>query len=154
MKQQYVASIDQGTSSTRVMVFDKAGKVISIHQKELTQIYPQPGQTEQDPNELYDTVIICLNECLKKINVDSSIVSFGITNQRETSIIWNKLTGKPYHNAIVWNDTRTSATCESLSQIYCPLTNVKGKDRFRFVDINFNSQHFNKINHYCILMQI
>ena len=128
----YVAAIDQGTSSTRVMVFDKHGQVISIHQKELTQIYPQPGQTEQDPIEIYDTVVICLNESLGKLPVNSRIECLGITNQRETTIIWNRLTGQPYHNAIVWNDTRTTSTCETYSESDCPFTDDVGKDRFRY----------------------
>ena len=94
------------------------------------------GQTEQDPLEIYDPVVTCLNESLKKIDNTSSgsysIVGLGLTNQRETSILWNKKTGKPYHNAIVWNDTRTSATCESFSEADCPYTSEKGKDRFRY----------------------
>ena len=114
-KQKFIASIDQGTSSTRFMVFDKSGNTIAISQKEHKQYYPQQGHVEHDAQEIWMNVKTCVEEALRKANLSSdNIVSLGITNQRETTVIWDKITGLPYTHAIVWNDTRTTAFCESL----------------------------------------
>ncbi|KAH6564571.1 hypothetical protein BASA50_004381 [Batrachochytrium salamandrivorans] len=116
---QYVGSIDQGTSSTRFMVFNEAGSVVASHQTEFAQILPQAGWVEHDPETIYQTVIICIQETVRKMadmNLQPlDIKAIGITNQRETTVVWDRLTGKPLHNAIVWLDTRTLATVENLT---------------------------------------
>jgi glycerol kinase len=121
----YVASLDQGTSSTRFMVFDEEGNVIANYQEENTQMFPKPGHVEHDPIEMWQRSQNCIAGALRVAKVEASqIAALGITNQRETTIVWNKVTGVPYHNAIVWNDDRTSSICEMLSQ-------RGGKDRLR-----------------------
>lgn len=130
-KRELVCSIDQGTSSTRVMIFDHQGKIVSSHQMELTQIYPQAGLVEHDPEEIWRCVLTCLRESLRPLGDNAIIVAVGITNQRETTVVWNKNTGKPYHNAIVWNDTRTTGICEKYSSHPCTFTKKVGKERFR-----------------------
>lgn len=113
--ERFVASIDQGTSSSRFMVFDKSGKVVASHQQEHKQYYPQPGWVEHDPEEIWTSVTSCIDQCMADYNLKAiNISALGITNQRETTVIWNKHTGKPYHNAIVWNDGRTMDICEKL----------------------------------------
>ena len=115
--QKFCASIDQGTSSSRFMVFNRQGEVVGSSQKEHKQYFPQQGHVEHDPEEIWS----CVKECITKV-VDSeglkphNIASLGITNQRETTVVWNRHTGKPYHNAIVWNDSRTAAICEVAAQ--------------------------------------
>ena len=123
--QQYVASIDQGTSSTRFMVFDVEGNAVANYQEENVQMYPKPGHVEHDPIEMWQRTQNCIAGAMRVAKLErSQIAALGITNQRETTIVWNKLTGVPYHNAIVWNDDRTSSICEMLSQ-------RGGKDRLR-----------------------
>jgi glycerol kinase len=115
-EEKYIASIDQGTSSSRFMVFDRKGNVVASHQREHTQHYPKPGMVEHDAEEIWNSVKICIRKTMNDNNLDSNnIAALGITNQRETSLVWNKHTGKPYHRAIVWNDTRTLDICEKLS---------------------------------------
>lgn len=111
-----IASIDQGTSSTRVLLVNSAGKIVSSHQVEHAQHYPQAGHVEHDPLEIWQNVEICLAESLRKAKTkrDVKVVGIGITNQRETTLVWNKHSGRPYHNAIVWNDVRTSDICDTL----------------------------------------
>ena len=114
-KRQLIASIDQGTSSSRFMVFDKQGTVVANYQQEHKQYHPKASWVEHDPEEIWQSVKKCINYALYAGAVTKEeIVSLGITNQRETTVIWSKLTGKPYHNAIVWNDTRTTSICEEL----------------------------------------
>ena len=123
---QYVASLDQGTSSTRFMVFDKEGTIVANYQEENTQIFPKPGQVEHNPIEMWQRTQNCIAGAMRIAKLESKqIVALGITNQRETTVVWNKHTGVPYHNAIVWNDDRTSGICEMLSQ------QPGGKDRLR-----------------------
>jgi glycerol kinase len=113
----FVGSIDQGTSSTRFMIFNKRGEVVSVHQVEHTQYFPQPGWVEHDPLEIWKNTQICINEAMKNAKIRASdLASVGVTNQRETTVIWNRITGNPYHNAIVWNDSRTSHQCEKLNK--------------------------------------
>lgn len=105
----YIAAIDQGTTSTRCMIFDHKGTVISVAQKEHTQFYPKPGWVEHDPDEIWRNTL----EVIAKARIDLSlqlkdIAALGITNQRETTVVWNKHTGKAYHNALVWQDMRTA----------------------------------------------
>ncbi|HXD69579.1 MAG TPA: glycerol kinase GlpK [Gaiellales bacterium] len=122
---KYVAAIDQGTTSTRCMVFDHAGKVISIDQKEHEQIFPQPGWVEHSPAEIWDRTQEVVKGALEKGSLSASdVAAVGITNQRETTVVWNRKTGEPVHNAIVWQDTRTDRICDELAR-------DGGQDRFR-----------------------
>ncbi len=122
---KYVAAIDQGTTSTRCMIFNHAGEVICFDQREHEQIYPQPGWVEHDPEEIWERTRTTMLRSLEKGNVDASdIAALGITNQRETTVVWSKSTGKPYHNALVWQDTRTDKLVEQFEQ-------EGGQDRFR-----------------------
>jgi glycerol kinase len=121
---EYIASIDQGTTSTRCMVFDHGGQVVAVAQKEHRQIYPQPGWVEHDPIEIWQRTQEVVKETLQKIGGASSIAGLGITNQRETALVWDHRTGQPYCNAIVWQDTRTKDICDQLAR-------TGGQDRFR-----------------------
>lgn len=122
---KYVAAIDQGTTSTRFMIFDRAGKIVASHQQEHQQIYPQPGWVEHNPEEIWERTQSVIQTTLQNSNIDApEIAALGIANQRETAIVWNKQTGKPYCNAIVWQDTRTREMCDMLAE-------TGGKDRFR-----------------------
>ncbi len=103
----YIGAIDQGTTSTRFIVFDKKGNQISAAQKEHAQLYPQAGWVEHDTNEIWRNIQYVINTALEKANLTSKhLAAIGITNQRETTVVWNRLTGKAYYNAIVWQDTR------------------------------------------------
>ncbi|MEG3932380.1 glycerol kinase GlpK [Microcoleus sp. T3_B1] len=125
MTKKYVAAIDQGTTSTRFIVFDRQGQIICSNQQEHQQIYPQPGWVEHNPDEIWQRTQSVIKNALEIGNIDpKDIAALGITNQRETTIIWDKKTGKPYGNAIVWQDTRTRFICEQLAE-------VEGKDRFQ-----------------------
>ena len=111
----YILSIDQGTTSTRAIIFDEVGQTISIAQLELQQIYPADGWVEHDPEEIWQACVEVCQQALKNASLQASDISaMGITNQRETSIIWNRNTGEPLHNAIVWQDRRTARRCEEL----------------------------------------
>jgi glycerol kinase len=101
---EYVMALDQGTTSSRCIIFDKQGKMKSIAQKEFTQIYPKPGWVEHDPMEIWSSQISVATEAMAKLGITADqIASIGITNQRETTIVWNKHTGQPVYNAIVGN---------------------------------------------------
>ena len=123
----YVAAIDQGTTSTRCIVFDRQGQIVSQAQKEHEQIYPQPGWVEHDPEEIWRNTleVVALARIKGKLTV-ADIAAVGITNQRETAVVWNRKTGKPYYNAIVWQDMRTADLVTQFSA-KSPL----GQDRFR-----------------------
>ncbi len=111
----YIGALDQGTTSTRFMVFDRQGREIARHQLEHRQIYPRPGWVEHDPLEIWARTQEAIQGALAKAGVrPGELAALGLTNQRETTIVWNKNTGEPYHNAIVWQDTRTDAICEAL----------------------------------------
>ncbi len=121
----YAAAIDQGTTSTRFMVFDHAGRVVCYDQKEHEQIYPRPGWVEHSPDEIWERTRTVIKGALQKGNINPrDIAAVGITNQRETSVVWDRRSGKPLYNAIVWQDTRTDQICNLLSQ-------DGGQDRFR-----------------------
>jgi glycerol kinase len=112
---QYLLSIDQGTTSTRAMLFDENGKAFYTVQKEFTQYFPYDGWVEHDPEEIWSTTLSVVIDALSKAKQDDvSVAAIGITNQRETTVIWNRATGKPIYNAIVWQDRRTADYCESL----------------------------------------
>jgi glycerol kinase len=122
---KYVAAIDQGTTSTRFMIFDHGGNVIAVDQKEHEQIYPKPGWVEHDPLEIWERTQEVMNGALEKSGISSGdIAAIGITNQRETTVVWDKNTGQPIYNAIVWQDTRTD-------EIINELAREGGQDRFR-----------------------
>ncbi len=122
---RYVAAVDQGTTSTRFMVFDHAGQVVSVHQLEHEQIYPRPGWVEHNPTEIWERTQQVIRAALEKNGIDPrDIAAIGVTNQRETTIVWDRKTGKPYYNAIVWQCTRTKDICDALAR-------DGGQDRFR-----------------------
>jgi len=112
---EYILALDQGTTSSRAIVFDKKGNIISVAQKEFTQHFPKPGWVEHDPIEIWSTQAGVAAEAIAKkgLNVEN-IAAIGITNQRETVVVWDKNTGKPVYNAIVWQDKRTSGYCDEL----------------------------------------
>jgi len=113
--QKYIAALDQGTTSSRCIIFDKEQNVVGVSQKEYTQLYPQPGWVEHDPMEIYSSQYGVLMEVLAQTGIDpQEIAAIGITNQRETTIVWDKNTGRPVYNAIVWQCRRTAGLCEAL----------------------------------------
>ncbi len=113
--QKYILALDQGTTSSRSLIIDKSGNVIAIAQKEFTQIFPQPSWVEHDAEEIWKTQFETIQEVLKLASISVvEIVAIGITNQRETTVLWDKHTGKPIYNAIVWQDRRTAEICDSL----------------------------------------
>ena len=114
---KYILSIDAGTTSSRAILFDKKGNQVSISQFEFTQIFPKESWVEHDPIEILETQLNAIKDVILKSGIDSKeIDSIGITNQRETTVIWNKNTGKPVYNAIVWQDRRTSTICDKLQR--------------------------------------
>jgi glycerol kinase len=115
MPPSYILSLDQGTTSCRAILFDKAGSLIEVAQKEFTQYYPHPGWVEHDAEEIWSAQYGVLAEVLAKKNIGTGqIAAIGITNQRETTIVWDRATGRPIHRAIVWQDRRTAAYCDQL----------------------------------------
>ena len=114
---QYILALDQGTTSSRAVVFDKQGTIISVAQKEFTQIFPQPGWVEHDPNEIWATQAGMAAEAVSKKGLKGEqMAAIGITNQRETVVVWDKNTGEPIYNAIVWQDKRTADYCDALKR--------------------------------------
>lgn len=115
VEKKYVLSLDQGTTSSRAILFDQTGSIVGIAQKEFTQIYPKPGWVEHDPMEIWGTQSGVAREVLERTGVKpAEIAAIGITNQRETTVVWDKQTGKPVYNAIVWQDRRTAVICDDL----------------------------------------
>src|SRR3990172_512683 len=126
---EYVAAIDQGTTSTRFVIFDHGGNVVAVNQKEHNQIFSKPGWVEHDALEIWERTQEVMKSALKVRGLKSAIQSadiaaIGITNQRETTVVWDKNTGKPVYNAIVWQDTRTDVICAKLAR-------SGGQNRFR-----------------------
>ena len=134
---RYILSLDQGTTSSRAMLFDHAGSVVAIDQAEVAQIYPKPGWVEHDAQEIWQSQLKTVQNCLKKVSNQSldqliraqtapdlivsrspstspEILAIGITNQRETTVLWDRATGQPLYNAIVWQDRRTAVRCDEL----------------------------------------
>ncbi|QQR98545.1 MAG: glycerol kinase GlpK [Sphingobacteriales bacterium] len=112
---KYILALDQGTTSSRAILFDADAKIVAVAQKEFTQIYPKPGWVEHNPEEIWQTQLDTAKEVVAKANIKpSEIEAIGITNQRETTIVWDKETGKPIYNAIVWQDRRTAGFCDEL----------------------------------------
>jgi glycerol kinase len=127
MSPRFIAAIDQGTTSSRCMLFDAAGAIVSVAQKEHRQIYPRPGWVEHDALEIWTNVQAVIAGALAKVGASAvDVAAVGITNQRETTVVWEKATGKPIANAIVWQDTRTDKLVEELG-------GQVGQDRFREV---------------------
>ena len=103
----FVGAIDQGTTSSRFIVFDRGGNTIAVAQREHRQIYPQPGWVEHDPIEIRDNTLAVIEEALRAADLTpADLAAVGITNQRETTVLWDRATGRPVHNAVVWQDTR------------------------------------------------
>jgi len=116
MEKKYIMAIDQGTTSSRAILFDKAGKIVDVAQREFEQIFPKPGWVEHNANDIWVSVLGVIAEVLNKQNVSpKEIASVGVTNQRETTVIWDKHTGKPVYNAIVWQSRQTMDICDDLN---------------------------------------
>ncbi len=125
--QKYILSIDQGTTSTRCLIFDHDGNVISADQREHKQIFPRPAWVEHDPLEIWANAEGVVVSAMARAGIKSSeIVALGITNQRESTLVWERMTGRPVYNLVVWQDTRTDGICNAMSK-------VGGIDRFRDV---------------------
>ena len=111
----YILALDQGTTSSRAIIFDKDSRIISAGQTEYTQIFPRAGWVEHNPLEIWETQISTAIEALQKAELTAKdIAAIGITNQRETTVVWNRQTGEPVYNAIVWQDRRTSVFCDEV----------------------------------------
>ena len=116
---KYILALDQGTTSSRAIVFNHEGNIVSIAQKEFKQLFPQSGWVEHDPAEIWSSQVAVATEAIVKANLKpGDIAAIGITNQRETTVVWNKETGEPIFNAIVWQDRRTAVYCDSLKEQY------------------------------------
>jgi glycerol kinase len=111
----YLLTLDQGTSSSRSIIFDRQGQIVAMSQLELPQIYPQPGWVEHDPMEIWRTQLTTARDVLQKAGITArDVKALGITNQRETTVVWNRKTGLPIHHAIVWQDRRAEPACAAL----------------------------------------
>ena len=119
MSSHYMLALDQGTTSSRSMLFDKQGNIISVAQKEFKQIFPQPGWVEHDANEIWSTQFGTMAEAVAKAQITmKQVAGIGITNQRETTVVWDRKTSQPIYNAIVWQDRRTAAYCDELKSVF------------------------------------
>src|SRR5512134_1208970 len=111
----YILALDQGTTSSRAIVFDHDGRIVASAQQEFPQIYPQPGWVEHDPEAIWDSQINTARQALAEAKITArDVAAIGITNQRETTVVWERATGKPIVNAIVWQDRRTAGLCDQL----------------------------------------
>src|SRR5580704_4166667 len=125
MTARYVGAIDQGTTSSRFVVFDREGETIAMAQREHRQIFPQPGWVEHDADEILDNTRAVISEALRGASLTrADLAAVGITNQRETTVLWDRLTGRPVHNALVWQDTR-------VDPLVAEYARAGGQDRFR-----------------------
>lgn len=117
MEKNYVLAIDQGTTSSRAILFNKQGSIVNVSQREFTQIFPKPGWVEHNADEIWGSVLAVIAEVLAESGVDAKdVAAIGITNQRETTVVWDKTTGKPVYNAIVWQSRQTNEICEQLKE--------------------------------------
>jgi len=115
--ENYILALDQGTTSSRALVFDRKGDILAVAQKEFRQIFPKPGWVEHDPKEIWSSQLAVVAEAMSKMGIDGKrIAGIGITNQRETAVVWDRSTGEPVCNAIVWQDRRTSGFCDELKE--------------------------------------
>jgi glycerol kinase len=113
----HILALDQGTTSTRAIIFDQTGSPVATAQRELPQIYPRPGWVEHDPEEIWQaTLAVCRQVLADGADADREVVALGITNQRETTVLWDRRTGEPVHNALVWQDRRTAETCRAIAE--------------------------------------
>ena len=113
----YILALDQGTTSSRAIVFDEAARVVASAQQEFEQIFPKAGWVEHRPMDIWNTQLTCAQQALQKAGLQGrDIAAIGITNQRETTVVWNRKTGQPVYNAIVWQDRRTASTCDKLRE--------------------------------------
>jgi glycerol kinase len=116
---KFIGAVDQGTTSTRFMLFDWNGRIVGSDQKEHRQIFPKPGWVEQDPIEIWNNTQLVIQGALSRAGIEgSAVAAIGLANQRETTVVWDKKTGKPYHNAVVWQCTRTDEICRNLAEQY------------------------------------
>src|SRR5699024_2849514 len=114
---QFILALDKGTTSSRAILFNHDGHIVETAQREFEQFFPEPGWVEHDANEIWTSILACITEVLRKADVNPrQIASIGITNQRETTVIWNKKTGKPIHRAIVWQSRQTDSICDELKE--------------------------------------
>src|SRR5206468_6592665 len=112
---KYILALDQGTTSSRAIVFDHAGSIVAVAQKEFPQIFPKPGWVEHDPRDIWSSQAGVAAEALTKAGVSAAdVAAIGITNQRETTVVWDRTTGEPVCNAIVWQDRRTAGVWDAL----------------------------------------
>src|SRR5262245_8987333 len=112
---RYILALDQGTTSSRAILFDHAGHAVAVRQREFPQLFPRPGWVEHDPEAIWESQIAVAREVLQAARVSAGdLAAIGITNQRETTVIWERATGRPIANAIVWQDRRTAALCDEL----------------------------------------
>ncbi|MGG1292779.1 glycerol kinase GlpK [Bacillus smithii] len=115
--EKYILALDQGTTSSRVILFDKEGKIVHTAQREFHQLFPQPGWVEHNPNEIWGSILACIATVLSEAGIEAKqVAGIGITNQRETTVVWEKDTGKPIYNAIVWQSRQTADICEQLKE--------------------------------------
>src|SRR5690348_9669539 len=114
---EYIAALDQGTTSTRLIIFDHAGKIVSCAQREHVQYYPQPGWVEHDAREIWQRTLEVMEEALQQSKLHlREVAAIGITNQRETAVLWDRRTGEPVANALVWQDTRVAEDAARLGR--------------------------------------
>ncbi len=138
MAEQYIVALDQGTTSSRALLIDADGTILAMEQQEFPQIFPKPGWVEHNPKEILGSQMTVLKQLLENQNVDaSSVKGIGITNQRETTLVWNKNTGEPVYNAIVWQDKRTADICENLKER--GLSDYVGKTTGLVIDSYFSA---------------
>src|SRR6202012_1499616 len=117
MNKRYILAIDQGTTSSRTMLFDHDGNVVGTAQREFPQIFPQPGWVEHNPREIMTSVLSTMTEVISSSGIDATAIDgIGITNQRETAVVWDKATGQPIYNAIVWQSRQTMDICDKLKE--------------------------------------
>src|SRR5690606_89175 len=115
--EQYILSLDQGTTSSRAILFNRAGEVVHVAQREFKQYFPNPGWVEHNAKEIWSSILAVIASVLSEKNIQQEpIAGIGITNQRETTVVWEKTTGEPIYNAIVWQSRQTSEICEQLKQ--------------------------------------
>lgn len=115
MEKRYVLAIDQGTTSSRAILFNKKSEIVAVAQQEFQQFFPQPGWVEHDANEIWTSTLRCITEVFRKADISpKEVAAIGITNQRETTVVWDKITGKPIHRAIVWQSRQSEEICENL----------------------------------------
>jgi len=117
MENKYILALDQGTTSSRAIIFDHDGKIVNSAQREFKQYFPQPGWVEHDANEIWGSILAVMAEALGTADIKpEQIAGIGITNQRETTVVWNKETGKPVYHALVWQSRQTSGICDDLKE--------------------------------------